>query len=368
MLRGAPVSSSSREFAMGTFLRRSAAAGAVVALLAAASASPAPAAGPDDPQTVHVFHRTPVRFAPDSAGLPPPLAASDEGREVTRAVTLPEFEPARRIIARITLHPVPKDAASVHDKWDRAGNVVLVRDGEPDVEIVKFITAYGGRTTHEVDVTRLAPLLRGDVRIRAFVDTWVTPAWKIDVSLTYEPVDPGERQPWMDEWLDEDRGAPDWCVPVAYEAITRERMDRGDLVSAVTVPEGTSHVELHYLVSGHCTDGSGADEFVSKDNVIRVDGSEVHRFRPWRDDCRSFRDVNPYCRRWFDGSWSADFSRSGWCPGDVVEPVILDLTETMPPGEHDVAIRVEDVRPKDENGHGVWRVSATLVGWTDDAP
>ena len=71
---------------------------------------------------------------------------------------------------------------------------------------------------------------------------------------------------------------------------------------------------------------------ISKANVISVDGVVVARFHPWRDDCRRFRDRNPYCARWTDGSWSSDYGRSGWCPG--------------------------------KDGHyGYWRLSAHLVGW-----
>ena len=47
--------------------------------------------------------------------------------------------------------------------------------------------------------------------------------------------------------------------------------------------------------------------------VLAVDGVVVARFHPWRDDCLEFRDRNPYCARWTDGSWSSDYSRSGWC-------------------------------------------------------
>jgi hypothetical protein len=151
---------------------------------------------------------------------------------------------------------------------------------------------------------------------------------------------------------------------VFYEQqVSAELLAGGPRWADVVVPEGARRVMLRYFTSGHCTDGRGADEFVTKDNVILVDGAEVHRFRPWRADCRDFRDVNPYCRRWFDGSWSADFDRSGWCPGDAVEPVEIDVTEHLTAGPHRIGFLVEDVRPEDESGLGYWRVSAALVGW-----
>jgi hypothetical protein len=218
-----------------------------------------------------------------------------------------------------------------------------------------------------VDVTHLAPLLRGECTFRGFIDTWLSPAWRMDFELVFEPTDAAGPPDWMREWLEPGdlAGAPDWAVPVLYESVTRERMDAGYLPVRVTVPAGTGRVMLHYLASGHCTDGRGADEFETKDHVILVDGEEAYRLRPWRDDCRRFRDVNPHCRRWFDGSWSADFARSGWCPGDAVLPEAIDLTARLPAGEHGMAFRVEDIRPADDSGHGYWRISAVLCGWDD---
>src|SRR5262249_20227261 len=115
---------------------------------------------------------------------------------------------------------------------------------------------------------------------------------------------------------------------------------------------------------GHCTDGRDEDEFVSKANVISVDGHVVARLHPWRSDCRQFRDRNPYCARWSDGTWSSDYSRSGWCPGEVVTPTEIDLTDALTAGRHVVHIAIENMRPKDaEKNFGYWRVSAYVVGW-----
>ena len=334
----------------------------------ALAAAPVP-----DPVTVHVFYHQPIRFAPDSAAAfdTADIHAADNGREIERTVDLPAPGVPVRITARVRLRPIPKDEASVSDRWDRAGNVRLVLGNGPDVEVVKFMTAYGGATTHELDVTYLAPLLHGRCTFRGFVDTWVTPAWTMDFEFVFEPADTGERPAWMKEWLEiEDLRAPDWAIPLVCDTLTRTTMDAGDLVAHVKVPGPAARIVVDYLVSGHCTDGTDADEFVSKDNVLTIDGVEAHRFRPWRDDCRQFRDVNPYCRRWFNGSWSADFSRSGWCPGDAVRPTSIDVTDRLPPGEHDLAFRVENIRSEDASGYGYWRVSAVLVGWNaaDAAP
>lgn len=344
-----------------------AAALAAAMLLGAAAVPPVAPAARIDPVTVHVFHDDAIHFLPDDPERydVPPVTSEDKGRAIVRTVTLTPPPGPCRIFARVTTKPIPKDVQSVYDKWDRAGNVQLVLPDQPPIEVVKFVTAYGGLTEHRMDVTRLAPVLRGECTFRGFIDTWVSPAWKMDLELTFEPVPADETPDWMTEWIEEkDRTPPAWVRSVLYEQdLTAERLAGGDVVADVDVPEGTTRVLLRYLSSGHCTDGTDADEFVTKDNVVSVDGAEVWRWRPWRADCRDFRDVNAYCRRWFDGSWSADFDRSGWCPGDAVKPQEVDLTGTLTPGPHRMAFRVDDVRPKDDSGEGYWRVSACLVGW-----
>ena len=329
-------------------------------LLLLTALAPAGAADPY-PTTVHVFFDADIHFypaAPDSLDTET-VEAEDRGRVIRRTLDLPEFDTPRRILATVTVRPIPVEATEVGDKWDRAGHVRLALDDGTDIEVVKFITAYGGRTEHTVDVSYLAPLLRGRTTFKAFISTWMSPGWKMDFSLRYEP--PTES---IALFLEE-RGPSSWVTPLVFvESFSDETPGDAGVEVTVTVPEGLEHVSLHYLVSGHCTDGRGADEFVSKDNVILVDGVEVERYRPWRDDCRHFRDVNPYCRRWSDGTWSADFSRSGWCPGDAVEPHEVDLTEVLEPGEHTVRFHIDDIRPKDEDGaFGYWRVSSYLVGW-----
>ena len=307
-------------------------------------------------QNVRVFDRTPIRFAAGQATGSAGVQVEDHGRMVEKLVILPEFEGPVRVYANLLIEPVPKDELSVHDKWDRAGNVRLSRTGLPDLELVKFVTAYGGRTEHRVDVSHMISWLAGPTTFRAFIDTWVDPAWQVTLSLEFE--------------FDSAFVAPTWVRSLVFEpSYSFEAQADTGLDAHIQVPAGLDRVELQYLVSGHCTDGRGADEFVPKDNVISVDGRVVYRYRPWRDDCRDVRALNPYTKKWSDGTWSSDFSRSGWCPGDVVEPLELDLTDHLGSGAHTVNFTIENVRPKDADGHhGYWRISARLIGWSNLPP
>lgn len=313
----------------------------------ASTASAAPA-----PIEVPIFRDAMIHFFPDSSAkyAAPGLEVEDGGRVVSTEIALPADPPRGRVKALLTIKPVPQDERSMFDRWDRAGSLRLALADGPDVELARFITAYGGRTDHEVDITAFAPLLRGPRRFRAFIDTWVTPAWRVDCSLRFEP----------DSTFD----APSWAAPVMLVDSFNRKEHADGVVADVTVPPGLSRVVLRYISTGHCTDGRDADEFESKANVISIDGRVVARIHPWRDDCRRFRERNPYCSRWADGSWSSDYARSGWCPGTEVLATEFDLSDHLGPGKHQVKVVIEEMRAEDATGNfGYWRVSAALVGW-----
>lgn len=322
-------------------------------------------AGSDQNIIIPVFQSDDISFAPDDSSIAVAGDALrfDNGREIGRVVLIPTFTRPVRITAHLTINPIPKDDIIVHDKWDRAGNIRLVKDGMADIEVVKFITSYGGTDSHTVDVSHLAFLLKGECQFRAFIDTWVNPAWTVDLKLEFEEIPDSLQDSVYVDYIEN----PDWVTGVLFQpGFNHESHSANGIEREVTIPVGMKRVVLNYFVSGHCTDGNGADEFVPKDNVIYVDGRPVYRFQPWRDDCREFRENNPYTRRWSDGSWSSDYSRSGWCPGDFVLPHQIDLTDYLTPGVHTIKFTIENIRPKDDKGnYGYWRVSGHLIGWEE---
>jgi hypothetical protein len=301
---------------------------------------------------IKVFDKAALHFTPDDSTRydSPGVKAEDYGRVLVTRTALPGSVWSGKIFGNVQIESIAMDSMKVRDKWDRAGAIYMTVPGYPDLELIKFITAYGGPTEHCVELSHLRPLLIEQVEFKAFVDTWASPGWHISFDL---------------EFIEEPNPLPsDWVLPLIYEeAVTAEYQPKP---VHVDIPKGTMRVELYYLVSGHCTDGTDADEFESKFNVVKVDGREVLRYKPWRNDCTKFRAINPYTRHWPDGTWSSDYSRSGWCPGDWVRPLVTDLRMDLTPGAHEMEFVVENVRPKDENGHhGYWRVSAYLVGWKD---
>ncbi len=303
--------------------------------------------------TITVFESDHIHFLPDSSDKygGDNLIVEDNGRHIQRKIIIPEYDLPVIIKAYVAIEPVAKDPRSVSDPWDRAGSIYLDGDGNADIELIKFITAYGGFTEFEADISHLAPLIKDECTFGAFIDTWLSPAWQVDFYLHFEPASDSINPAWSGALVNE-------------QSYTSEKELAGGIISEIEIPQGLERVRLYYLASGHCTDGREDDEFITKDHVIYVDDIPAHRYRPWRDDCREFRAVNPYCAKWSDGWWSSDFSRSGWCPGDDVEPVILDLSDHLTAGTHIIRFMIEGIRPKNEDGHyGYWRISSYLVGW-----
>lgn len=165
------------------------------------------------------------------------VSALDKGRVIYTYREFSERMQGVRITARVETRPIPKDVMEVHDRWDRAGNVRLATEQGPDVEIVKFITAYGGVTTHEVDVSHLAPFFTGPCVLKGFVDTWSSPGWEMDLELSVTP--------------DESQDNPIWGQPLFYEeSLTRESLGENGVAATVNIPPDLDRIELHYLVSG----------------------------------------------------------------------------------------------------------------------
>jgi Peptide-N-glycosidase F, C terminal/Peptide-N-glycosidase F, N terminal len=304
-------------------------------------------------EVISLFDDVILHFTPDdSTHYDSPFAsARDKGRVM---VTYREFSgpiTAHKATLELSLRPIRKGIREVHDRWDRAGWIRLVKSGTEAVELIRFMTSYGGETRHSADVSRILPLLNGHCEFEVFVDTWVSPAWEVDVNLILE----------AEAYATS--GGPTWTEGLIFPdgGLNAEQPSH---TATISIPASTRRTELALISTGHCTDGRDADEFIPKDNVILIDGQEVFRWRPWRDDCGELRALNPYCARWADGSWSSDYSRSGWCPGDIALPTLFDATPWLAPGDHTITWLVENIRPRDADGnHGYWRVSASASGW-----
>ncbi len=243
----------------------------------------------------------------------------DEGqnfRELDFEVELPEPGFTYTSVELTLRLSCPNDLC---DWWDRKGSIGIVDDPsaeEPVVwEVARFVTPYRVGGTWTIDVTGLQPLLTGSKTLRVYIDTWVGPGhsngdgWLVDAQLEYVG------------------GVPD-MVPVAVQPLwPRRELTIGDPLNplsaqldaaALEVPPGADRVELWSVITGH---GQGnldnCAEFCQLAHGFLVDEQPVQR-TIWRDDC----DQNPVQGQ--QGTWT--LPRAGWCPGDVVQPWVQDIT------------------------------------------
>ena len=386
---------------------RDATGAAIVALMLVApiSATPKPSQASEQSEIIPVFDEAAIAW--DKTLLDNTTvgehAVFDEGHAVQRAVQLPPMprnqREARRIIATLIVEPVLLEEEGKFrpgDPWTRLGSVSVIlpakqsapRSNVPpdqgpkrepgksdspsdqattqpaasrpeslnEVELMRFITSFGGPVTFKQDVTSLAPLLSGKHTLRVSISTFKNPAWKVTLTLNYSSEGVGYRRPV-------------WATPLFNESAVTAADNK--LRATFDVPRGLARPRLWIISTGHATDGTGGDEFISRTHVLKVDGQEVARWRPWSECGNDLRQENPMSGRMTIDNrelWSSDIDRSGWHPGTVIEPIRIPVPE-LSPGKHSVQLEIVGIRPKDDSGYGYWRTSAVAVAdepWPDE--
>ena len=335
-----------------------------------------------------VFDEAEIRWDPEltdgaqAAGY----TIHDDGHSVQRTLEMPrlpaDHRDTQRIIATLIVEPVlieEEGKIRPGDPWTRLGSVSLVLPENPassvparqpagsatqpaatqpalrEVELMRFITSFGGPSTFQQDLTAFAPLLSGPVTLRVSISTFKDPAWRVTLTLKHTAENVGYRRPALARRL--------FNEPSVTATSNKLR-------ASVDIPKGLARPRIWVISTGHATDGTGGDEFISRTHILRVDGQEITRWRPWAEDGGSKRDDNPMSGRTIiDGRqlWSSDIDRSGWHPGMLIRPLQIPVPE-LSPGKHQVELEIVGIRPKDKNGYGYWRTSAVVVAdepWPD---
>lgn len=379
--------------------------------------------------TIKVFDKAPVRWNPDSL---PNFSAADadgiihlvNGRIILKKITVPHYLRNVKVNVKVRV-------ASNGDRWDKSGSCFIIpkqsavnlisiaqgkakfpeidstkleklvgvtagKDYKPNVELMRFMTPFGvgyysdnddsltskRRPVYipkwadcvewQQDVSDLYPMLEDEAYVGIFIDTWTKQGYVASLTLDFKE------------------------STVSCERLTRRHVEplvntvyymgqeypdifsRRPLTTTFSVPKNARNLRLHYITTGH-GGHNGGDEFVPRENILSIDGSEVLRFTPWRDDCASFRRFNPATGVWLEKRTAAyigekgyaekeveepvassDFSRSNWCPGSDVVPEVVNIG-TLTPGQHTLTIDIPKAQSikGDELNH--WLVSAYLV-------
>ncbi len=262
---------------------------------------------------VTAFSETPVHFT-----------STENRRSVDAAATFPAYGAFESITLNLTLG-CPSNKC---DAWDRAGTLGLVVDeggpGPEDdvvVELARFMTPYGVGGTWTIDVTDLRPLLLGERKLRAFIDTWVGPGH-------------AQGNGWLLSATFAMKGGKAAREPIAAIPLWQRAVDGvpvGDPLKplgaslkplAVTLPRAASAVAVRSFVTGHGQGNAGnCAEFCKLTHTLAI-GAEKVSAEIWRDDCRTTGVAGQ------KGSWTAP--RAGWCPGADVKPWTATFTAVDP--------------------------------------
>ncbi|MHC5001495.1 MAG: peptide-N-glycosidase F-related protein [Planctomycetota bacterium] len=344
---------------------------AILIALATALALLAPRAAAQVYETVSIVREAEIHLVKDVPLLQEPdgFVQRFAGQVVERTVSLPAAVPpieTRRIVARLRVTPVTsmrEGRRRPNDPWNRLGSVAVLvpptSPGKPsrEVELMRFVTGYGGGGVFEQDVTTLAPLLHGPRTFRLFVSSYSDlPGWTVSLELVYSTEGIGYRRPAL-------------ALPLFNQQhlVAEPGRRAGRVMADIQIPPDLALPRLRLITTGHATDGAGANEFVTATHLLRVDGRVVARWRPWSEDGGRLRSRNPWAgRRMLEGRevWASDLDRSGWHPGEAVTPMILPLPE-LTPGPHRIELEIRGIRPESESGepaaHGFWAVSAVVV-------
>lgn len=379
--------------------------------------------------TIKVFDKTNVHYDPAKLGG---FNAADadgiirlvNGRIILKKIQVPHYERNVKVYIKTTI-------ASNGDRWDKTSscfvlprksaiNLMTIAEGKnkfpavdslkleklvgvvagkdylPTVELMRFMTPFGvgfyssnndtltskRRPVYipkwekcvqwQQDITDLYPLLEDEAYVGVFIDTWTEQGYLASMELQFK-----------ESTISCDRIQRRQVMPLLNTVyyIGQEYPDifaRKPITTDFVLPKGARNVRLKYIVTGH-GGHDGGDEFVQKENILSVDGKEVKRFIPWRDDCASFRRFNPATGVWLekrvasyigeDGYTekeveepvaSSDFSRSNWCPGTDVVPEEVELGD-LKAGRHTFTVDIPKAQPINGNEMNHWLVSAYLV-------
>ena len=254
---------------------------------------------------------------------------SEDRRTVREAVSLPTGKKWGSVALKLQLD-CPE--SGLCDHWDRLATVGLeLAEGEPAVELARYITPYRKEMCTFTDVTELSPILQGDLNAVSFIDTWVGPGhsngdgWKTTAELWFYP--------------DNSMAGPDEVINIwPMRRVNVGSLEEGSRVDEQLVEETFNiegvvrRVEAHLVATGHGFGHSlNCAEFCQMEHTISINGIEF-TVNQWRADC----DENPVSPQL--GTW--EYGRNGWCQGAISVGDKIDLSSGIVPGENTIGVRV----------------------------
>ena len=363
-----------------------------------------------------IFNNEPINFNGIS-GTDGDVQRYQSGRIVYKKVEVPDFPNGTDVIIKLTVrsngdrwdksgscfvisHP---DQISIIDVSkgeksfpassavnERYVGVKAVDNYKPVIELLRFMTPFGvghfssDTNTHrkpvyipkwedkvvwERNISHLLELVDNTFYVAVWIDSWTPEGYKVDLSLSYS--NRANKIVKVKPLVN--------TISYVNGQVLPDFFAETELVQGFSFDKKVKNVKLHYITTGH-GGHSGGDEFIKIKNTLSINKKMVLNIEPWRDDCASFRRFNPTSGVWLrkdsaayidfearkylvkeieERIASSDISRSNWCPGSAVDPIVVELGD-MEAGKHELEIGIGATKAdNDKLNH--WLVSAYLT-------
>ena len=338
-------------------------------------------------RSYEVFKDQSIKFDENMNSDSDDFLIMDNGRIALKKITIPMFKKHTDVSIEASL-------VSVGDPWDKSAGIFLMQNdprisSENPIELLRFITPFGvghfSKDNDRIDeyrpvyipkweesiswtenITHLLPILKGEVWIGLWIDTWHKDGYSVSVDLNFIESDIKNHQKENQSLI------PLENTTNYFDADISKKHDFSskDLNMKIELDQSITNAKLYYLTTGHGAHSEG-DEFNQRDNIIMLNNEVLTVFDAWRDDCASFRRFNPSSGAWFEKTiWkgeeineriaSSDYSRSNWCPGSKVSPLVIELGD-LDKGDHIVTISIPDAQPTTDEYWNFWNVSSYIV-------
>lgn len=369
-----------------------------------------------DPLHYSIFEKQPINFH-GKEGTDSEVVRLMDGRIVYKKVDIPIFPKGTDVKIKLTVRsagdrwdksgscfvvsdPEKLSVLAIAENDDqfpqdsfvdsKYPGVVKGDNYNPVVELMRFMTPFGvgyysddqikhrrpvyipsweKQVVWEQDITHLESLVTGTFYVGVWIDSWTAEGYEFDMELQYS--NRIQKKVTVLPLVN--------TIPYVGSQKIPDNFAHKDLIQTLTLENDAKNVKLHYITTGH-GGHSGGDEFIKIKNSVYFNNALILDTIPWRDDCASFRRFNPSSGVWIrkdSASYispvtkgyevkeieeriaSSDLSRSNWCPGSSVAPMVVNLGD-LKAGVHALRIKIP-ATPVDGDKLNHWLVSAYLT-------
>ncbi len=233
--------------------------------------------------------------------------------------------------------------------WDYTTLVYAKPQNADTVELARIITPYatdwGTTRKHDyiVDVTDYAPILNGNLDMQYQYEGY---SWGFTLTLKIEyiegipPMDAVAAKNVYDGYF----AYGNTSNPIENKLVTKNFTYNAPVANAI----------LKNIISGHGSDDNGCGEFCSKYYQQKINGNQIAQKQLWKSNC-GVNNISPQTGTWV-------FDRANWCPGEVVYPIVHDISDfTNPASAFEVNMDFEPYTSPVQTNTGGFNVVSQLI-------